>query len=475
MLRQRATAPAHWSKDFVEHLRTVHFALIAISVGLILIVSKVNTPALSQIRQIVLLKKDWPPSWLYFAGTDRHDRKNVLLRDASGGVAREYGPSLQLKGMKEIVGYVQGVKGHETLRFTLPEENWYQYDNSRWSLSRFPATLSSFRAWWNELQTSHRIYFPYHLCKTGEVYQTDRAHGDFSWHRVGQVILVPGSTTQTPAANPLPTAKTFQLDLEKDDTPLTYEGYKKEKVVDITWKYFANDNVGQRQFRLPVCMVNRVDLDQEVLISGLHFEALHADDDPNLVPLSPGLFEKSFRALSEEVSGLEVEPLEDIEKNVAERLSKRSEEFEAFGMKFPTAQITTWGTVTLLGVQLYFFLYLRRLSGKLDQDDPGWDVPWICLDQSFLAQAILLATVVVLPFATVLVLGIRASLRITAAYWVPDSWHLIDGVRWEGIVLLQIAVFLLASLASLALGILSWRFRPRVTESENGIQLNLFE
>jgi hypothetical protein len=30
--------PAHWSKDFVEHLRTVHFALIAVAAGLILLV-----------------------------------------------------------------------------------------------------------------------------------------------------------------------------------------------------------------------------------------------------------------------------------------------------------------------------------------------------------------------------------------------------------------------------------------------------
>jgi hypothetical protein len=28
-------APAHWSKDLVEHLRTVHFALTALCVGLI--------------------------------------------------------------------------------------------------------------------------------------------------------------------------------------------------------------------------------------------------------------------------------------------------------------------------------------------------------------------------------------------------------------------------------------------------------
>src|SRR5690348_3790669 len=39
-MRIRSTpqsSPEHWSKDFVEHLRTVHFALVAVSVGLMVI------------------------------------------------------------------------------------------------------------------------------------------------------------------------------------------------------------------------------------------------------------------------------------------------------------------------------------------------------------------------------------------------------------------------------------------------------
>jgi hypothetical protein len=30
------SSPEHWSKDFVEHLRTVHFTVLSISIGLIL-------------------------------------------------------------------------------------------------------------------------------------------------------------------------------------------------------------------------------------------------------------------------------------------------------------------------------------------------------------------------------------------------------------------------------------------------------
>lgn len=30
-------SPAHWSKDFVEHLRTVHFTLMAVCIGLLVL------------------------------------------------------------------------------------------------------------------------------------------------------------------------------------------------------------------------------------------------------------------------------------------------------------------------------------------------------------------------------------------------------------------------------------------------------
>lgn len=57
------SVPAHWSKDFAEHLRTVHFALVAISAGLILLVvsSRQYDPskALNQIQSILDLKDRW--------------------------------------------------------------------------------------------------------------------------------------------------------------------------------------------------------------------------------------------------------------------------------------------------------------------------------------------------------------------------------------------------------------------------------
>src|SRR5579872_4861519 len=50
--------PEHWSKDFVEHLRTVHFTLVTVSVGLIALLSSKTydaRKAASEMNELVEL------------------------------------------------------------------------------------------------------------------------------------------------------------------------------------------------------------------------------------------------------------------------------------------------------------------------------------------------------------------------------------------------------------------------------------
>lgn len=68
----KASAPTHWSKDFVEHLRTVHFTLIGLAIGLIVIVLSAkpydSVVALRQLHEILELKKLWTVEWLMQRG-----------------------------------------------------------------------------------------------------------------------------------------------------------------------------------------------------------------------------------------------------------------------------------------------------------------------------------------------------------------------------------------------------------------------
>jgi len=127
----------------------------------------------------------------------------------------------------------------------------------------------------------------------------------------------------------------------------------------------------------------------------------------------PGPFDATFSDLARAAQDKEMQDLELTRKAISDATSKTAETFEAFGMKFPADQITIWGTVVLLCVQLYFLTYLRQLSGKLRIDDAAWDVPWIGMNQSSLAVSIFFVSLIVLPLLAVALLGRQAISQST--------------------------------------------------------------
>jgi hypothetical protein len=118
-------------------------------------------------------------------------------------------------------------------------------------------------------------------------------------------------------------------------------------------------------------------------------------------------------------------------------------------------------------VQLYFVVYLRQLSGKLRADDPGWDVPWVGMDTSGLGQIILFVSLIALPVAAMALLGGRAFLVWRNAALPDDWWHRLLH-RSEPFALAT------ALIASICLGILSWRYRPKVEAEEPPYSSPLF-
>jgi len=124
-----------------------------------------------------------------------------------------------------------------------------------------------------------------------------------------------------------------------------------------------------------------------------------------------GLFVQSFSDLLEATRGREDLDFATLAPQLYAEASKDEEAFEAFGIKVPISRITNWGLIFLIAVQIYFLMYLRRLFDKLKPDDPGWDVPWIAMDQSAFAVFMYLLTVVLLPARECLSFAPYPSLR----------------------------------------------------------------
>jgi hypothetical protein len=178
-----------------------------------------------------------------------------------------------------------------------------------------------------------------------------------------------------------------------------------------------------------------------------------------------GPFDKAFYDLDRASREVGVLKLESIRTLIADEAAKGSQAFEAFGMKFPAGQITLWGIVVLLGVQLYMLVYLKQLSGKLGPSDPGWDVPWIGMDQSHLGRIIVFVTMVLLPFTAMIVLGSYEISHLTHDYWPNADQPCCLALRvwrWDISVLGEVLAIVSGVTVSLALGTLSWRYRPCV-------------
>jgi hypothetical protein len=426
-------APAHWSKDFVEHLRTVHFALIAVSAGLILLVllGKQYNPvaALVQIEEILDIQARWSPTWI-----ENHAHKIETYHNNSAyldGSTYFYVPylNMEMRGIPipdnaVLNAHLVSLSGRVTnLRCHLPAENWIIV-GTRWDPKYFPGNLRDFKIWWDSTKTGLSMKVPIAVVYHGT---TDRPH-DASL-TFANFISRPGSATEA------------VMDLEeitREDEPWAYYTVYFEPGSGI-------DEIGT----IEVVDMTQYTLSQESISSAFS-------------NLNPGSFESSFSALSVAAQNYMDLPFTDTKEFLHDEAAKGQEVFEAFGMKFPAGKITLWGTILIVSVQLYFLVYLRQLSGKLNADDPGWDVPWVGMDTTFVSQMIMFATVILLPIVAVALLDyqtLKAKQLLSDTIWLRRT-------EYTGLVT--------ALVTSICFGILSWHYRPKLEPQEPPTPTPLF-
>jgi hypothetical protein len=418
MPQQSDSSPIHWSKDFVEHLRTVHFSLIGIATGLILIVvsAKPYNPAtaLREIHQILELKKLWSPEWIMNRASegpvtfveDHHERQEPLSLRSMNAVTAATVATHDFFNGKEV-------------DFNLPE---LHFEPNTQLLKPFPSTLMAFEGWWYDMFRGYDLYIPSALCEDGQYKSSDDSA---PLTRSGRLKIL--QTFHMKEEDKLRS----RVDLILRVSP-PIRGLNDPKLFDY-------EGIDRRQgliYILPVCAVQSMNIRQRNIVAYFDW-----DEKP---------YPDAFADLAQATAEIRTLELEDVEKLLSDEASKGNEIFEAFGMKFPAAQITTWGIVILLGVQLYLVVYLKQLSGKLRPSDPAWDVPWLGMDTSMLAQGIFGFSVVVLPLIAVLTLSV---------HWVnrkPLYWN-----RWTAF---QIALLIAAFSLSCVMAASSWKFRPKLQD-----------
>jgi hypothetical protein len=146
-------APAHWSKDFVEHLRTVHFALIATAVALV-IVAVTTKPystavAARELRQIQDLRSQWSLGFV----RDKLEAGKVkswgFPYASLRYVSNNGDPTIQLR--------IKGVQTRYSVAFESVE---CHDDRDMLGLPSPPETITRFGVWWNSFEQRCYVLTP---------------------------------------------------------------------------------------------------------------------------------------------------------------------------------------------------------------------------------------------------------------------------------------------------------------------------
>ncbi len=370
---------ADWTKDLVDHLRTVHFALLTICAALIIVSldSKVLpvSQALTQATQMVDLQKQWSEV-----------QRIAISSAADASVQRNFTLISTVRQPEIPTSY--------TMIVVYGEADFLSYEAWKFSgadMSHPPATLSEFSRWWNALHSSTTVNLP--DFRTINVLHPDA------------LILIGDSQAMPLIASPggvdSPALKAhIEPNLEADS--FTFKG---AMPVPSFMKIAPHMDKNAAK---------RVELWSEGKL--LHKKLSEQFLQQIYPDWRGGSYKEAFRELAVVAPDLTTIDLKELPARIRDLMTKDDQVVEAFGLKIPSSEISRWGTTLLLVVQLYFWLNLHELTHRMASPDANYDVAWMGLYRSKAAGMVTWVSICILPVVAALSLAARIAAKGDAGY-----------------------------------------------------------
>ncbi len=360
MIGEKQPTVSHWSKDFVEHLRTIHFALMTLSGALVIVLLSTGNAdlakAFAQAAQIERLLSRWKD-----VQVSAYENATRTAQLQNGGTVNVSSSSAVFEWDAAAKVFVRGTK-LVGASLELTPQQFATYEDWKFPESKMaeaPETLGEFRSWWNQLNQGISVVVPNFSSR-----DLRSCNAKISG-RPAELMKCSQTVSQFPSKSrgfrwivPKPSDQEIYI-VWDIGPPLTKESNDVYIEELRTSHELRTVNIGER------------------FLSGFHSD-WHS-----------GTFETSFRELSVVSNQLQDLSITAVRERIQEMQSKADERFEAFGLKIPAGQIARWGICLLLAVQFYFWVHLHELTRKLHPEDPGWEVAWIGVYSS---KAALIAT-----------------------------------------------------------------------------------
>jgi hypothetical protein len=416
---QSPTASPHWSESFVEHLRTVHFALTLLALAIIFTLASGkqfdSQKARTEASEILALTENWESntSRLFDVVLARYKKESPISVELML-IKRKFEHTPQGPHQKKSFFIADDRRQLSvTSRELMSVAAWQQLAGK----DQRPTTVAAFSAWWDRLHKGIDVPIP--RINPGEM-------GHHCKIYVAELVV----------ANSGPFPK------ESDDglcyLQVEYGSYPEvdSKLETIECFPFTD------RTDVDSCVLSARGLDpaRTPFAFGLVADVAHIDEKimkKFSADWSDGTFSEAFPDLASAVAK-QIEFL-DL-KTLQERLndgSKADQVIEAFGLKIAASDVTRWGILLLLATQFYFWLHLHELTRRIEPTDPGWNVAWIGIYQPWLAFTTVVVSVCALPWfaallgasrlrfeqhphaqraASIVIIGVSAFLALATAW-----------------------------------------------------------
>jgi hypothetical protein len=397
----------HWSKDFVEHIRTVHFALITVCGALVLLVGSPRSysPAdsLSQLTKIIEAKKQTLDTIL------GANIVTALTGQIKAGAKIRNRDSFECVVDRLWIGVSRAGEN----------ASWYsEYQQ------QIPDNIDGFKKWWENHESE----------RTFTVAARDYPFKNKTEGLIGSIIDHREAKPSQSIVEFAPSDNTF---LEEADSDIHLSLRQSSQKNATGWELAGSQP--PYEVIIPVQTESRTLNGSDFIDTG---KICHT-------------FDTCFPDLSKATGTLGGMPLESLRQYLLGQMDKGEEVFEAFGLKIKVGQITLWGFVVVLSVQLYLFLHFKELRSKIAPGDSGWDVPWIGVYKSSLSRLVFFSTICILPLLTAGLLAIRGGETLLIP--LPRDWR---AVSW--LITSRLGGYALAFIGSALLAIGTWLYRPTV-------------
>lgn len=399
------------AKSFIEHIRTIHFALVIASAALwiALLASfepRTTRKALEDCRRIQDLSAqlEWGTWWTTYA-TDQWTVREPSPYSNSVRYASFDLPTYKRFWKIQFPSTVWAVRGVRQAAGAEPSISW---DGTRIFIESPPRTLNEFRLFWDRGRQPHVVVKPRRpesITITAEPLDEDVKPYRADMPLVQEANVMPNLSDQPPDEDELHPAPvpapvtTYSLKLTGSATEASR---RVDYSVDVAKGMPADFPLRTRNMNIRASSV--IDEYQSKTPVAWLCERYHPD-------WTPQPFDKAFaELLSVAPADAGNLPLSELSDRIRASIRLTKGDVDIAGLRVPSEALTWFAPLIILSLQLYLLLHVKVLNELSTNGDSLPLVAWVALFANIIARGVFVVSAVLLPAAVLTFAVVRAIL-----------------------------------------------------------------